>query len=247
MKYHNSMRDACAVPDFDSLSKQILDPVNQVFFNCFRDRFVKFTAPESTSPHIAYDLLPRLRADCFFVRVAALRWPALVKTERSRMWPFYPIDTDLDDERENYKQFLLELGVADATPRSFSSASSVILDRIWNTDIPLNISELINGIPNIEDADVLLARELLDVARLLEVDAEASVGFEGNCAFDENFCEMQCTNAHARTDAVDVPSFGKWHHESDEDDWRIADEIPDDLYHVRVQLQLYMPVAHLPA
>jgi hypothetical protein len=50
-----------AVPDFDSLSIKILDPVNAVFFNSFRDRCIRFNAPEVISPYVAYNLLPRLK------------------------------------------------------------------------------------------------------------------------------------------------------------------------------------------
>jgi hypothetical protein len=166
-----------AVPDFDSLSIKILDPVNAVFFNSFRDRCIRFNAPEVVSPYVAYNLLPRLRADSFFVRVAALRWPALVKMERGRMWPFYPDDVDLENERENHKQFLLELG--NGTSKSFSSASSLILDRIWSASVPLNLVDVMRDISPFEHADHLLACELIGVARLLQnvADAVERTGF----------------------------------------------------------------------
>jgi hypothetical protein len=70
-------------------------------------------------------------------------------------------------EREACKEILLEM-----VPKSFSSAFQTILDRIWDRSVPLDLIEVLKGISSVEPADEALAREIIETARNIQVEAE---------------------------------------------------------------------------
>lgn len=120
---------------------------------------------------VEYDVLPFLKGDLrsnsFLVRVAALRWPTLVELEGA-VWPFFSFNST--DERTMH---LNELAEYDC----FKS-SRILLERIWDTTVQLDFAAITAGIGTIEPADELLAHELINIALVLQHDADALLAHE---------------------------------------------------------------------
>jgi hypothetical protein len=166
-----------AVPNFEMLSQGITDPVNRTFFKNFCERCSKLTTASTASnapPFIMNVVMPKLRQDQVILRAAALRWPSFAsqETRQHRMRQICP--GGIAVERENCKKMLLEM-----SPRCFSPACQLILDRIWDKSVSLEVVDVLKGISSIEPADEALAREIIESARSLQVEADLAPGPEG--------------------------------------------------------------------
>jgi hypothetical protein len=161
-----------AVPIFEELSKSITDPVNRAFFKNFCDRCSKLTA--SSCPAVVMTaVLPQLRQDQVILRAAALRWPSFASQEsrQHRMRSFSGDSTQA--EREYCKRLLLKIKFG-PTSAAFSPACALILDRIWDQSIPLTLADALKGVSPVEPADEALAREVIECAKFIEVEAETA-------------------------------------------------------------------------
>ncbi len=152
----------------------------------------------SKVPAIVTDiLLPKLRADSVILRAAALRWPTFATAEvrKMRMRRFGP--GNIETERANCKNLLLDIGGGLAIS-SFSPSISLILDRIWDRNVPLELAEVCRGISPVHPADEALAREIIESALSIQDDAEkapseaadssrGSFGGCGSCCYDDHF------------------------------------------------------------
>ncbi len=155
-----------AVPNFEELSKGITDVVYRAFFKNFCDRCSNIVASD-VPPLIANVLLPRLKADSVIIRAAALRWPKFASDEAKsqRMRKFCA--GGVDDERENCKRLLLDIGC-----KAFSPACQLILDRIWDQSVPLEFKAICEGISPVEPADEALVRAIIESALSIQIHAE---------------------------------------------------------------------------
>jgi hypothetical protein len=163
-----------AVPNFEELSRSITDPVNRAFFKNFCDRCSKLTA--SSCPAVVMTaVIPRLRQDQVILRAAALRWPSFASQEsrQHRMRSFSGDSTQ--NEREYCKGLLLKAKL-ESSPTStvFSPACALILDRIWDQSVPLTLADALKGVSAVEPADEALAREIIECAKLIQVEAETA-------------------------------------------------------------------------
>ena len=147
----------------------------------------------SKVPAILTDVLfPKLRADCVILRAAALRWPTFATAEAKKKTMRRFGSGNIETERANCKKILLDIA-GGLQIKSFSPAISLILDRIWDRNVPLELAEVCRGMSPVNPADEALAREIIESALSIQADAEKApteqhkTGSFGGC--DSSCCD----------------------------------------------------------